>query len=280
VAPVDRTNTYQEIIEHLFFKGFSDGAVEVPFQRFEIPEAASDLGLKIPANLGDVVYSLRYRTPLPDSVAKKAPDGQEWAIFPAGRSVYCFRPVAFNAILPRNGLARTKIPDATPGIIERYALSDEQALLAKIRYNRLLDIFTGVACYSLQNHLRTSITVRNPIKDEDEKSQVETDEVYVGLDRHGAHYAIPVQAKGGTDALSVVQIWQDFHVVAEKYPALGSRPIASQFMTDGAIALFEFQLTGDYDITITQERHYELVPHEQLDDDDLKRYLALAEKLP
>ncbi len=28
--------------------------------------------------------------------------------------------------------------------IEMYALSDEQALLAKLRYNRLLDVFTGV----------------------------------------------------------------------------------------------------------------------------------------
>jgi len=38
-----------------------------------------------------------------------------------------------------------------------YALGDEQALLAKLRYNRLLDIFTGVVCYSLQNHLRTNV---------------------------------------------------------------------------------------------------------------------------
>ena len=45
-----------------------------------------------------------------------------------------------------------KIPDATPGIVQKYALADEQALLAKLRYNRLLDIFTGVTCYSLQNH--------------------------------------------------------------------------------------------------------------------------------
>ncbi len=35
----------------------------------------------------------------------------------------------------------TPILDATPGIIELYAFSDEQALLAKLRYNRLVDIF-------------------------------------------------------------------------------------------------------------------------------------------
>jgi hypothetical protein len=63
------------------------------------------------------------------------------------------------------------VPDATPGIVAKYSLNDEQALLAKVRYNRLIDIFTGVTCYSLQNHLRTTVA---------ELGQVETDEIYVG----------------------------------------------------------------------------------------------------
>lgn len=54
-------------------------------------------------------------------------------------------------------MMETKIPNATPAIIAMYALSDEQALLAKVRYNRLVAVFTGVTCYSLQSHLRTAI---------------------------------------------------------------------------------------------------------------------------
>jgi len=46
-------------------------------------------------------------------------------------------------------MAITKVPDSSPGIVAKYALSDEQALLAKVRYNRLVDIFSGVTCYSL-----------------------------------------------------------------------------------------------------------------------------------
>ena len=53
-------------------------------------------------------------------------------------------------------LATTKIPDGTPSIVRKYSISDEQALLAIVRYNRLIDIFLGVTCYSLQNHLRTT----------------------------------------------------------------------------------------------------------------------------
>lgn len=40
-------------------------------------------------------------------------------------------------------------------------------------------------------------------------SQVKIDELYVGLNRSGAHFAIPVQAKGNSDQLSVVQAKQD-----------------------------------------------------------------------
>jgi hypothetical protein len=108
-------------------------------------------------------------------------------------------------------LTQTKVPDATPGIVVRYSLNDEQALLAKVRYNRLIDIFTGVTCYSLQNHLRTTVA---------DMGQVETDEIYVGVDRRGAQYVFPVQAKGGTDKLNIVQIEQDFALCRRSSPTL------------------------------------------------------------
>ena len=83
-----------------------------------------------------------------------------------------------------------KVPDATPGVISKYALTDEQALLAILRYNRLIDLFAAITCYSLQSHLRTSVA---------ELGGVETDELYVGVDRNGVHYVLPVQAKGGRE---------------------------------------------------------------------------------
>jgi hypothetical protein len=148
-----------------------------------------------------------------------------------------------------------------------YALDDEQALLAKLRYNRLIDIFTGVSCYSLQNHLRTTVP---------RIGQVESDEVYVGVDRRGAHYVFPVQAKGGKDRLSIVQIEQDFGLCAAKFPLLICRPIAAQFMGNDLIALFDFT-KAEEEIKIASEKHYRLVPPEQLNDEDLKAYRESSE---
>ena len=168
-------------------------------------------------------------------------------------------------MVPNEALATIKLPDATPGIIAAYALSDEQALLAKVRYNRLVDIFTQVACYSLQSHLRTTVP---------EMGQVETDEVYVGLDRGGIQYVFPVQAKGGRDKLNAVQILQDIGMCNYKFANLVCRPIGTQFLNDQTIVLFEFTDTGE-GVRILREQHYTLVPPDQISQEELERYRTL-----
>ena len=181
---------------------------------------------------------------------------------PTGRSEYRFVLVPDKPLIPNVNMAITKVPDATPGVIAKYALTDEQALLAKLRYNRLVDIFTGVACYSLQNHLRTSIP---------EMGQVETDELYVGVDKKGVHYVFPVQAKGGRDRLNIVQIEQDQAVCAHKFASLICRPLAAQFMEDEVIAMFEIR-AGAGRLGHFFEKHYKLVPPEEVTEADLDVY--------
>lgn len=269
----------QRIIAKIFAEHYRPGRREVAFTRDDLVVAAEEMGEPRPKNLGDIVYSLRYRVPLPESIREKAPPGREWAIFPGGNAVYVLRPVPFNLIEPRPGLRTVRLPDATPGVIANYALSDEQALLARVRYNRLLDVFTGLACYPLQSHLRTSIKVISLIDGSQSSSQVETDDLYVGLDEHGAHYILPVQAKGGSDILSVIQIWQDFRVAEQKFPNLKARPVAAQFMANGAIALFEFTELNN-EITVAREHHYELVPPDLLTPQELAAYRTAAEAAP
>jgi hypothetical protein len=257
-----KTNRYIRIIEKIFLDRYVDGMREVAFEREEIERVAKQLKIKLPKNLGDLIYTFRYRSGMPVAILEKAPAGESWIIRPAGKSRYCFALSKRPNIKPNDALVGIKIPNATPGIIEMYALSDEQALLAKLRYNRLIDIFSGVTCYSLQNHLRTQVV---------ELGQVETDEMYVGVDHKGAHYVFPVQAKGGKDQLNVVQIEQDFAMCNKKFPSLICRPIGSQFMESDLIALFEFVMT-DEGVAVTQEKHYRLVPADQLTPEELKMY--------
>jgi len=150
-------NRYARLLEAIFTKHFQEGIDEFSFERTEINEVAEELGIELPKNLGDVLYSFCYRTPLPERIIAKAPSGYEWIIVPAGKGRYIFKTARQSLIIPSEMLVETKIPDATPGVIAMYSMNDEQALLAKIRYNRLIDIFTELACYSLQNHFRTTL---------------------------------------------------------------------------------------------------------------------------
>lgn len=237
---------------------------EITFARDDIALVAKRLKIVLPKNLGDLIYTFRYRGALPDSVSSQAPPGKQWVIRPVGRARYCFALTTQAEILPNPALQEIKIPDSTPGVIERYRLGDEQALLAKLRYNRLVDIFTGVTCYSLQNHLRTAVKGIG---------QVETDELYIGVDRRGAHYVFPIQAKSGKDRVNVVQIEQDLALCAEKFSDLICRPIAAQFIGQELIALFELT-QGDGNVLVASERHYRLVPPDDMSREDLQRYRA------
>ena len=89
--------------------------------------------------------------------------------------------------------------------------------------------------------------------------------------RQGAHYVVPVQAKGGKDRMSVVQIEQDVAVCAAKFKSAICRPVGAQFMATDLIALFEFEPTTE-GLRVRTERHYHLVPPEQLTDEELRQY--------
>ncbi len=256
------SNRYAAIIERIFFEKFEDGVSEIPFLREDLSRIAKELDLVLPKNLGDSIYSMRYRTELPRTIIETQPEGKEWIIEGKGRAKYAFRLVGNNRITPNNQILSIKIPDATPEIVAFYALSDEQALLAKVRYNRLLDIFLGVAAYSLQNHLRTSVKGLG---------QVEIDEIYVGIDKRGRQYVLPVQAKGGKDQLSVVQTKQDLACCREKFPGLICRAISAQFISANKIALFELEMEND-EIKIVEEKHYMLVSSDQISAADLRSY--------
>jgi hypothetical protein len=249
VAIPDKKNAYSTVIQAIFHDHYKPGVASFSFKRTEIEERAAKLGVK---NLGDLIYSFRFRANLPDAIVHTAPPGMEWIIELHGKAVYQFRLVKLNRINPQTSLAVIDIPDATPEIVIRYTQSDEQALLAKLRYNRLIDVFLGITTYSLQNHLRT--TVRST---SGSSHQIEIDELYVGIDTDGRHYVVPVQAKGGTDQLGAVQAQQDIDFCLQKFPDLECRPVSAQFLSDEVICLFELTIQGG-ELKVKNERHYKL----------------------
>ncbi len=261
--PSKRATRYSDIVSKIFSWHYKKGMTEFEFERSEIPTAAEELGIILPKNLGDVIYSFRFRTVLPEEIVATAPPKSEWVIMLAGRGNYKMKLVRISRIAPSPDKYEIKIPDATPQIVVANALGDEQALLAKVRYNRLIDTFLRLTAYSLQSHLRTTVP---------DMGQIETDEIYVGVRNTGQQFVIPVQAKGGTDQLGIVQVQQDVALCNHAFPHLTARPVAVQFkkVHDGdVIVMFELVQDGE-ELKVIDEKHYRLVPASAISDSDLE----------
>lgn len=155
---------------------------------------------------------------------------------------------------PRDLMLATRIADATPWAVVAYALSDKQALLAKMRWNRALDLFLGVAAYSIQANIRTSYK---------NVGDVEIDELYVGANRRGYKCVIPVQARGRRQCVDPRKTPPQVEFCARKFPTLSCHPVAAQSISDQRFALFDLAV-GDSGVKIVEERHYELLPEEEM----------------
>lgn len=99
-----RAPLYAPILERIFLDRYRPSAVEIPFTREDIVATAKALKLPRPGNLGDVVYSRRYRVKLPPSVLATQPVGSEWTIEGTGRAKYAFRLSTQSRIEPNDSL--------------------------------------------------------------------------------------------------------------------------------------------------------------------------------
>ena len=59
---------YDAIIERVFLDRYHSGDVEVEFVRDDLIDAAKVLGVSVPRNLGDIIYTFRYRRSLPEAI--------------------------------------------------------------------------------------------------------------------------------------------------------------------------------------------------------------------
>jgi hypothetical protein len=253
-SSVEKSRNRDKVMQRVFEKRYTAGSSEVLFSMDDIRDAIEAVAKTRPAyrerNVADVRYEYTSgRRPLPESIDKLGP----WMIQGRGKGRYALVKLgASPAISIQEDLLSILLPSATPDIVLEYAGTDEQGLLAKVNYNRLLDIFLKITCYHLQNHWRTSIK---------NKGQCEIDDLYVGLDINGKQFVIPVEAKCASERLSRTQVAQIIDFARDRYPKLIIRPVGVQEMRDGSMVLIEFApASNPDDIKIKEMRRYKLVP--------------------
>jgi hypothetical protein len=242
------------VIQRVFAKKYQSGETEIPFSVSDIREAVAEVSKANTKYKEGNIFDVRYefasgRQPLPPAVEKLGP----WMIAGRGKAKYAFVKLATSTeVAISEDLLPILLPDATPEIVAEYAGNDEQGILAKIRYNRLLDIFLQITCYHLQNHWKTSIK---------NKGACEIDDLYVGLNVAGKQFVIPIEAKSDGDRLNKTQIVQMIDFAAVRHENLILRPVGVQEMKDGSLVFVEFTPAVRPDeIKVKEMRRYKLVP--------------------
>ena len=274
------------VIKDIFTQRFKSGITRVPFSRSDLLEAAKQFAAPGESeqardkNLGDILYTFRFRRDFPEEILGTAPKGKIWVILGTGISKYELRLITKPNLSPSPNWVVTKVHDSTPEIVRRFVeLSDEQAALSRICYNRLVDLFCRCVAHSLQNHLRT--TVKGV-------GQIEIDELYVGANRMGQHFIIPVQAKKEKDRVGVSQLIQDYEYCKIKHPGMIPRLLAAQLFayqengkTFDRVAICEFvvrEAKDDLLIEKSSEEHFLLLPKSLITQSDFKAANIRADK--
>lgn len=239
---------YDRIITKLFVSRFKENLTEIDFSKDEIVETARDLSIPL-RNPPDVVYTYRTRSTLPQTIL----DRGNWIIKPKGKGKFSFLKSNRKPFVEiQEGLHAIEVLNAVPEIVEKYSQDDEQALLTAVRYNRLVDIFTKITCFHLQSHARTTIQG---------EGQIEIDDIYVGVDREGLRYIVPLEAKSGgeRDKLGWIQVANMVKFCKQNYRELKCKIIAAKPLNSNKICLIEFDDNPDPEkVAIMQTKLYEL----------------------
>jgi hypothetical protein len=156
-------------------------------------------------------------------------------------------------IVPSEHRFQLMLPDATPGIISAYVRSAPMRLLAKIRYNRLVDNALGLIAYSVESHVRATVP---------EVGLVEIDEMYVGLKNDGRRLVIPLFVQGDDIQINIRHLEHARAFCNHYYPELTVCPLSVQFKRDEVaevVVLFRL-VEGNCQVRISEEHQYRLVP--------------------
>jgi hypothetical protein len=225
-----KLSRYDEVILEVFQNHYQENADYLVFKKDELTEVCRKHGITV-KNIPDIIYTYRARRMLPAEILATG----HWAIESAGRGAYAFRllrnPPHFQTKF--EDYAPVDIYNAIPEVVEGLLRQDEQSLLTLILYNRLIDIFTGLTCFLIQNHYRSFVA---------DMGEVELDALYVGVDKKGALFVLPIEAKSQAEneMIGRVQVSQMAKLVRQDFPELHRRILAVKALADGTIGMVEF----------------------------------------
>lgn len=248
-------NRAEKVIVSIFKEVYEEGKDSLPFNLGMVRKASNEyIGEDKNTNDPDIMYRFKTgRSEIPDEIKKKG----EWVVKSrSGQGNYEFVKLdggKYLDIPSHSDFEAIEVLESTPDVVLKYSSDDEQSLLSRLQYSRLLGTFLKLTVHHLQSHVQTSVQ---------KIGQVEVDDLYVGVDKEGEEYVIPVEAKNKEEGerLSVIQLHAMNEFARQKFPDTTARPIGVKLNSDGSITVVEINSTTDIEeIKIKDVKKYRMV---------------------
>ena len=238
-------NSYGAIISHIFLRKYRQTDTPISFAKDDLRSAAEHLDIDLPQNLSDVVYALRHRSPIPESIQQTADKGQEWVIETVGRGKYWLiqRPCQKIEVDPEALVFL--VEDQTPSVARDFGMKGSPLLDYILRKNLILEQFLGSPVEHLQSHVRASVTG---------VGQVEIGSLFFS---QTGDAIIPVCLVAKPGAFNLNKASQTMKYSSEHYGRLDCRAVVAQLLSDTKVALFELHGSPETP-RVLQEAHFTL----------------------
>jgi len=218
-------------LSYIFQKNYRPGLTEVTFTRQELNQALIDLKLHY-QNQAHIPYEAGKRFGMPKEILEAG-----FNTIINKKKFYIFAYVEKNII---------EFPESQPIIYpikinasllkhiapEGLAKADEQTVLSIINKHKILQHFLNVEIQHYVPHRRCYVS---------DIGQVEIDQIAWGI-QNNEEVIIPIEAKGGREAMTRSQIKNCIHYANAKHPGVKLRPIGIKIFSSGDIAIVETDL--------------------------------------
>ena len=238
----------QKIMCYLFLTTMTSAESIAHFTLEDLTKTAKTLGTTPPKNLPDIVHSVQRYGPLPDVIARTAPQDLEWKIEAAGRGSYVIKLMQANSITPNLKLKPKQILDRTLAICDTFDLTDKGVLDVQIRQNSLIPDFVGedvtLVCQPAKGAVKGL-------------GQVDIDAIYMGMPQTGETLIVPILLAPYSRPVDGHKAARMLRYATKAYPDCQVRTLIAQKLENEDIALFEVTSKAG-EIKVVREQRYDL----------------------
>lgn len=221
-------------IDYLMKNSFVDSLTPISFERTDILDVCKNEFGEAPKNLGDIVYSLRYRLDYLSNYDYLLEKDYTWTLLSTGIGQYELAPLKKLRLPNLESENVLYVDDQTPAHIHKLRPLNDQSLLMKVIQNGILNEFLQDDLMFLQAHHKVNLN---------NWGQAEIDGI---LASNNSSHLYLIEVKGYTEVIGWPQMIQLKMYAQQNHPDVLFTPVFIQSHRDWSFSVVQFDYKNSF----------------------------------